>query len=210
MTVLHLTAFDSELRALATGSVRNLADVYFSGGVASDVYARMAEEIETVVNDVRGLGHVCFLTYGHPLFLVDTSWMLLNTQAFRVKALPGTSFLDRMMVDLGARFDYGCQHYEANRFMVLRPRLDPRTPLVISQVGEVGSDAIAERPHKIEWVAPLFDRIAESYPRDRRCDMIFSPYRSDMAPQVNSTVVGELQTLTSSVHTGSTLYVHGE
>jgi hypothetical protein len=80
---------------------------------------------------------------------------------------------------------------------------------VIAQVGEVGSDEIAERGRKIEWLSPLFETIAAAYPADRQCDLVFSPYRSDMAPSVVSARVDELMTLASSVHTGSTLVVHG-
>lgn len=208
--VLHLTAFDSKLRALTGGRVENLADVYFGKGTASGIYEHLTDQIADVASAYKGFGHVCFLTYGHPLFLVDTSWSLLRRPDLLVKALPATSFVDRMMVDLDVRFDYGCQMYEANRFMALQPQLDDRVPLLVSQVGEVRSNRIGERGRKMEWVTPLFDRVSASYPSDRRCDLVFSPYRSDMAPVVNSTTVGELAALVSSVHTGSTLFVHGE
>lgn len=210
MVILHLTAFDAELRKLTTGRVEDLAPVYFGSNSASDVYERITEYVAQVAHDVRGIGHVCFLTYGHPLFLVDSSWLLLTHPSLRVKALPAVSFIDRIMVDLEARFDHGCQMYEANAMLKLRPRIDSRVPLAVSQVGEVGTGLIGERGRKGEWVAPLLDFVADNYPAGRRCDLVFSPYRRDMAPRIQSATVGELSALISSVHTGTTLYVHGE
>lgn len=210
ITILHLTAFDKELREITSGRVEDLSGLYFEEGTANEVYERMARYVADVTANLRGVGHVCFLTYGHPLFLVDSSWSLLQSTDLRVKALPASSFLDRVLVDLDVRFDRTCQLYEANALMVLRPNLDIRVPLMISQVGEVGSNLIAERGRKIEWVTPLFDFVSAIYPPDRRCDLVFSPYRSDMAPQVRSAVVDELPSLISSVHTGSTLFIHGQ
>lgn len=208
--IFHLTAFHSQLESLSLGRVEDLAPRYFSGGGAVETYRNLADYLGERSAAVAEFGYSCFLTYGHPLYLVDTSWSLLqDPSTLRVKAIAATSFIDRLLCDLGYRFDYGVQIYEANTLLARSPLLDAATPLVISQVGEVGSNQIAERGRKLEWLTPLFHSVAATYPADRQCDLIFSPYRSDMAPSVVSARVDELMTLASSVHTGSTLVVHG-
>ncbi|PZF02822.1 hypothetical protein DEJ01_09860 [Curtobacterium sp. MCLR17_040] len=208
--IYHLTAFHEELQALSLGNVEDLSSLYFSGRNAASTYEDMTAYLREQTRTVREYGYVCFLTYGHPLYLVDTSWSLLQDDGgFRVKAIAATSFIDRLLCDLDYRFDYGVQIYEANVFLAQMPAVEPSTPLILSQVGEVGSDEIAERGRKLEWLTPLFEQVGNRFPPDRQCDLIFSPYRSDMAPNVVTARVDELMTLASSVHTGSTLLVHG-
>ena len=208
--IFHLTAFHSELQELSLGRVEDLAPRYFSGSNAEVTYRDLAGHLREQSVAVAEHGYSCFLTYGHPLYLVDTSWSLLqDLPALRVKAIAAMSFLDRLLCDLGHRFDHAAQIYEANSFLVRAPLVDAATPLVISQVGEVGSNGIGERRRKVEWLTPLFEMIGSVYPADRQCDLVFSPYRSDMAPNVVSARVGEMMSLASSVHTGSTLVVHG-
>lgn len=208
--IFHLTAFHSDLEAISLGRVEDLAPRYFSGREAAATYRHLAEYLHEQAVEIAEYGYGCFLTYGHPLYLVDTSWSLLKeASTLRVKAIAATSFLDRLLCDLKHRFDYAVQIYEANTLLERKPSVDSQTPLVIAQVGEVGSDEIAERGRKIEWLSPLFKTVAAAYPADRQCDLIFSPYRSDMAPSVVTARVGELMTLASSVHTGSALVVHG-
>ncbi|WP_136611855.1 SAM-dependent methyltransferase [Sinomonas albida] len=207
--VLHLTAFDPELREICSGQVEDLSGIYFCGKRAAEVYDAMAEHVMEVALANHVLGYSCFVTYGHPLFLVDTSWDLRRRTDLRVKPVAATSFVDQIMCDLEHRFDYGVQHYEANRFLRMSPRIDSRFPLIVSQVGEVGSDRIELRGRKLAWLTPLFEEVMEKYPNDRQCDLVFSAYRRDMAPKVSSATVGEIFTLASSVHVGTTLVVHG-
>ncbi|WP_138444472.1 SAM-dependent methyltransferase [Sinomonas susongensis] len=207
--VLHLTAFDKELREICHGRVEDLSTIYFSGTDPAEIYGALADQVAQTAIDNLVLGHTCFLNYGHPLFLVDTSWMLLDTPGLRVKAVAATSFLDQLICDLGYRFDFGAQIYEANWFLRTTPRLDPTFPLILSQVGHLNSERIEVRDRKLEWLSPLYDLLARTFPPERRCDLIFSSYRSDMAPQIVSSSIRDIQTMTSSVHSGTTLLVHG-
>lgn len=208
--IYHLTAFQSEIEAVSRGRVENLSSLYFAGENAPDTYNAMTELLISRAKEAQQYGYTCFITYGHPLYLVDTSWAIIEeATGLRVKAIPATSFIDRILCDLNFRFDYGVQIYESNFFLLHKPKIDSSVPLIISQVGEVGSDKIAERGEKMKWLMPLFKEISTLFPGDRQCDLIFSPYRSDMAPDIQSARVDELATLVSSTHTGSTLVVHG-
>ncbi|WFR67730.1 SAM-dependent methyltransferase [Curtobacterium flaccumfaciens] len=131
--IYHLTAFHEEIEALTLGKVEDLAPRYFAGKGAAATYDALTSYLTEQAQGVREYGYACFLTYGHPLYLVDTSWSILQIAAgLRIKAIAATSFVDRLLCDLNYRFDYGVQIYEANRFITQSPGIDPSTPLILA------------------------------------------------------------------------------
>ncbi|MGG5170899.1 SAM-dependent methyltransferase [Pseudarthrobacter sp. J1738] len=211
-TILHLTAFHDELSSRYGAEVINMSDIYESDSDAQNVYDAMTVQFMDYAMGRLFLGPVAFVSYGHPLFLVDSSWSIsahCREAGVRAKALPGTSFIDQALIDLGERFDYGFQALESNHFFKQKITPDLRLPLLISQVGDFGSGELRTSGRVLERVQPLFDRIRALYPKDRACALFFSSWRMDMAPDVRWSTVGELDALASSIHIGSSLYVRG-
>lgn len=211
--VLHLTAFDEELRERFSGEVVDLADVYESSDDAIGVYARMAEIVLGYLERSAFLGPVAFVTYGHPLYLVDTGWQLRRScveRGYRVKALSAPTFVDQALSDLGARFDVGYQCYEARFFYRWRVAVDTRMPLMLAEVGDFGTTRLRDTDRSASRVAPLLDVLQATYPPDRRCALFLLPWRHDMAPAVQWTIVRDLPAMATSVHIASSLFIAGD
>ncbi|MFI1177667.1 SAM-dependent methyltransferase [Streptomyces melanogenes] len=210
--VLHLTAFDADLRHLSAGDVVDLEQVYGTGSDPRQVYQEMAMQALLAGVDARGKGHACFLTYGHPLFLVDSGWWIEQAAAeygITVKAIPAASFLDSLLIDLGARFDRAVQSYEANVFFRYQIQPDTRFPVVPSRFGSFDVGRLRQRDNLYGRLAPLTRRLRDLYPTDRPVAAVLSAWRADMAPQISHTTVGEIDTLASSSHSGMSLYIGG-
>ncbi|RPE77416.1 MULTISPECIES: SAM-dependent methyltransferase [unclassified Frondihabitans] len=208
----HLTAFDSDLRRICGGEVIDLKSIYESDDDPRAVYRSMSNAVVDRSMNQAGSGAVLFLTYGHPLFLVDSGWQLLHEAAsigIRVKAVAASSFIDQVLVDVRRRYDLAVQSYESHFFIRHEVVIDARMPLLLSQVGDFGSLTLRPSGRVLERLEPLLARIASIYPADRECCLIFSSWRPDVAPESLWTSVGELSTIVSSVHVGCSLYVRG-
>jgi hypothetical protein len=211
-TILHLTAFDAELRSIYGADVVSLIDLYESSDNPHEVYSRMSDLIFEYATNNLFLGPIAYLTYGHPLFLVDASWDLMakgKIAGLRVKPIAATSYVDQLLCDLAKRFDRGLQQYEAELFVSHRVALDDRFPLLLAQVGDFGSETLRPEGHLYERLTKLMTHLHDTYPSDRICHLIMSSWRSDIAPEVHTASIGKLETLLSSVHVGCSLYVEG-
>lgn len=211
--ILHLTAYDAELKTNYSGDVVNLQHVYEAHDHAADVYTNMTNIVMEYVEANNFLGSVVFLTYGHPLFLVDTGWELIDKcqqKGLRVKPLAAISFVDQVLCDIGKRFDSGVQMYEADLLVTHRVALDSRFPLLVSQIGEYGTSSLRINNNKVKRLHPLFEYLQQQYPGDRRCTLIMSSWREDMAPKTVTASIADITSLLSSIHTGCSLYVDGK
>ncbi|MGV8912429.1 MAG: SAM-dependent methyltransferase [Rhodoglobus sp.] len=211
--ILHLTAFDAELKDEYDGDVVNMLTTYEAKEGPSEVYQDMVEMVYTYTQNNLFLGPVAFLTYGHPLFLVDSSWDLITrgqAAGLRVKPIASTSYIDQVLCDLGRRFDRGVQQYLADVFVSRKVRIDERFPLLLAQVGDFQSDTLRPQGNLLPRMADLLSALHAAYPPDRRCHLIMSSWRSDMAPEVRTASIAELETLVSAIHVGCSLYVEGQ
>ncbi|MGW2893839.1 SAM-dependent methyltransferase [Streptomyces sp. NPDC001212] len=210
--IFHLTAYHQELLSLSNGEVISLEQEYAQEGSPRSAYRGMADLVLKETAALRGKDHACFLTYGHPLFLVDSGWMLLEMGAssgISVKAVPATSFLDAVLPDMGARFDCAVQLYEANLFVQYRIEPDTRIPLMLSQFGSFGIERLRQRDNLYGRTEPLTARLREIYPPDRDVSLVLSAWRSDMAPQIVHATIAEIDTLVTRSHSGTSLYISG-
>jgi hypothetical protein len=211
--VLHLTAFDDSLRAMSSGLVVDLRLLYESDDDPKIVYDSITHAVLCQATDQSPGRYVAFASYGHPLNLVDSNWDILSqarSHGLRAKAIAATSFVDQVLVDLEHRFDRGLQAYEANFFMERRVEVDPRIALLLSQVGHFHTKKLRTHTNIVSRMHPLMSRLGELYPSERRCCVIFSSWRSDMAPEVAWTTIGEIAAIVSSIHTGCSLFVAGD
>lgn len=212
-SILHLTAFHELLTKTYQTEVINLKSIYEASNDASRVYESMTSTIITYVKERRFLGPIAFVTYGHPLLLVDTSWSLIEickTTDIRCKPILGSSFIDQALIDIEDRFDHGIQMFEANHFYQKSIHPDTRTPVILAQVGDFGSNKLRQHTQKLERLLPLFNHLQKHYPPGRKCAAFFSPWRSDMSPDISWTTIKDIHTLASRIHTGSSLYITGD
>lgn len=120
-------------------TAESLHDSYEVDGERLDAYARM---VERMLDPVRRGANVCTAFYGHPGVLVYPAHEAVRKareEGFEARMLPGVSAADCLFADLGLDpATDGCQMYEASNFLYRRRRYDPRSPLILWQVGNVG------------------------------------------------------------------------
>lgn len=211
--ILHLTAFGDELRRRYDADIVDLNGMYQDQDNPTAIYNDMTAVVVKSAHSYLSLGPIAFLTYGHPLYLVDTSWQLLGSDAdhgLRVKTVTGISFVDQVLADLGVRFDYAVQIFESSLFCTQNVHVDIRFPLLLSQVGDVHSDVLRPTGDLAARTDSLIRRLQQIYPADRHVAVIRSAWRRDMAPQITVASVQDLHGLASSMQVGVSMYVEGE
>lgn len=147
--------------------VTDLRSRYETGAHRISIYRRMASE---VVNAALEDPPVCLATYGHPkLFcypttLVERTAMILD---LKVTVLPGISFLDALLVDLGfdPGFD-GLQMYEATDLVIRRRPLQADVPCVIVQAPIVLDAYNRPEGPSLENLAILQSHLLQFYASD--------------------------------------------
>ncbi len=120
-------------------TAESLADAYATGRPREQAYERM---VERVLAPVRRGREVCAAFYGHPGVFVDPSHEAVaraRAEGHHARMLPGISAEDCLFADLGIDpGEDGCQSFEATDFLVHRRRFDPRSLLVLWQIGAIG------------------------------------------------------------------------
>ncbi len=120
-------------------SAESLADAYVPGRPRERTYEEMAERMLAPVRQGR---RVCAAFYGHPGVFVDPSHEAVRrarAEGLEARMLPGISAEDCLFADLGLDpGDNGCQSFEATDFLIHRRRFDPRSLLVVWQIGAIG------------------------------------------------------------------------
>lgn len=117
----------------------SLHPCYRKGESGVDASLRMVEEVLAALREVES---VCAAFSGHPMLCMHTTRELVRRgrrEGHRVQVLPGLSFEDCLVADLGVDpGQTGRALYDATDF-VLRPRpVDTRAALVLLQVGVIG------------------------------------------------------------------------
>lgn len=120
-------------------TAESLQDAYQVGRDRMEAYAAMTARI---LEPVRCGLNVCAAFYGHPGVLVLPAHDALRqarSEGHEARMLPGVSAVDCLFADLGIDpATNGCQMYEATNFVYRQRRFDPRSPLILWQIGNVG------------------------------------------------------------------------
>jgi uncharacterized protein YabN with tetrapyrrole methylase and pyrophosphatase domain len=166
------------------------------------------EMTEHIIDHVRRGLSVCAVFYGHPGIFVFPSHRAVDqarSEGFHAVMLPGISAEDCLFADIGidpAR--RGCQSFEATDFLLFERDFDPRSNLVLWQVGvlgEVGYKA-ALPAHKL---AVLVRRLREIYPGSHDV-VVYEAARYPVCdPMVLHTTLDELDA--SMISSISTLFL---
>jgi uncharacterized protein YabN with tetrapyrrole methylase and pyrophosphatase domain len=129
------------------------------------------EMTEYILNFVRDGLDVCAAFYGHPGIFVFPSHRAIQqarSEGFRAAMLAGISAEDCLFADIG--FDpatSGCQSFEATDFLVHERTFDPRSNLILWQIGVIGEIGYNIAPSAAK-LNVLVDRLSEIYPSDHK------------------------------------------
>jgi uncharacterized protein YabN with tetrapyrrole methylase and pyrophosphatase domain len=120
-------------------TAESLSDCYEPGQLRSLAYDRM---VDRMLSPARKGLNVCVAFYGHPgVFALPSheAIRIARSEGIPAEMLPGISAEDCLFADLGIDPGRsGCQSFDATDFLVSERRIDPRTALVLWQVGLVG------------------------------------------------------------------------
>ncbi len=104
--------------------------------------AAYQEMVGRMLAPVRDGARVCAVFYGHPGVFVFASHEAVRQAreaGLEARMLPGVSAEDCLFADLGIDpASHGCQSFEATDFLLCKRIHDPRSVLVLWQVGLVG------------------------------------------------------------------------
>lgn len=123
----------------------SLDELYFKTNLRKNSYDSISTEI---VKIAKAHDTTCFVTYGHPLVLSDTSTKVIkelgeNNQEIMIEVLPGISSLDTLLCDL--KFDpgvLGLQVYESTAFINGNYNVNTNSHFILWQIGISGVNTI--------------------------------------------------------------------
>jgi len=198
-------------------SSRWLQELHPSAESLFDAYAhekpRRAsyDEMEArVLAPIRQGRSVCVALYGHPGVLVDPSHRAIEqarSEGHSARMLPGVSSEDCLFANLGidpaAR---GCQSFEATDFLVRKRGFDPRSALILWQIGAIGVTTYRrEEPWSRGGLKILSEALRRRYPRGHRVAVYEASRFAIGEPSIQVLPLERLGQ--ARVSTSSTLYV---
>lgn len=138
LTLVTNPATELWIRKL-NSEVESLFDCYVDGRPRLEAYNAMVERI--LKNVQHGL-EVCVVFYGHPGVFVKPAHESIRAarhEGFTARMLPGISAEDCLFADIGVDpGTFGCQSFEATDFIVRKRKFDPKSPLILWQIGSIG------------------------------------------------------------------------
>lgn len=135
---------DEWMRSL-NPAARSLAGHYQPGRDRAATYAAMVDDVLHCLG--RGL-RVCVAFYGHPGVFVSPGHAMVRAArqaGYATVMLPGISAEDCLIADLGLDPGaYGCQSYEASDLLARHYPCDPRSLVLLWQVGVIHHYTVAD------------------------------------------------------------------
>jgi precorrin-6B methylase 1 len=164
--------------------------------------------VDRILTCVREGSHVCVVSYGHPgVFAFPTHEAIRQArlEGFPAKMLPGVSAEDCLFADLGVDpGQAGCQSFEATDFLVYRRRFDPRSALILWQIGVIGQLGY-KRTFDLSGVGVLVEVLSHSYERMHDVVVYEAAFHPIIPPRIQRIPLGRLTEATITPIT--TLYV---
>lgn len=185
----------------------SLQYLYSGADLRVNIYKNIAEKI---LNHVRNNEEVCVVFYGHPgIFVLPSSYAInqAKKEGYYAKILPGISAEDCLFSDLG--FDpgqYGCQSFEATDFLIYQRQYDPRSHLILWQIGGIGNLYLKDnREQQKNNLRILMEHLNINYHKDHEVFLYEAALYPGFDPVINKIPLKNLPQ--SNFSRISTLYV---
>ena len=148
--------------------------------------------------------------YGHPGVFVFPSHEAIwraRSEGYAAEMLPAISAEDCLWADLGIDPGIpGCQSYEATDFLIFRRKFDPKSALVLWQIGVIGLLSWWEEDFDNRvGLEVLTDELLRVYPPDHPVVVYEAAHLLTQEPRLNLVKLKELPS--AEVTTVSTLYI---
>ncbi len=187
-------------------AAESLADCYRSGEPRRRAYQEMEDR---VLDAVRGGLQVCVAFYGHPGIFVRPSHGMLRRAAeegIPARLCPGVSAEDCLFVDLDVDpAANGCQSFEATDFLLHRRRCDPRSALILWQVGGIGHQIVPQGKYDLAGLQLLTEELLRLYPEQHELVIYEAAELPLGGPRIDRVSLAGLPAARAT--TRSTLYV---
>jgi uncharacterized protein YabN with tetrapyrrole methylase and pyrophosphatase domain len=171
-------------------------------------YRAMASEI---IAGALERAPVCFATYGHPKMYSYPTILIQRAAAIldlRVKILPGISFLDTLLVDLGVDPGLdGLQLYEATDLLVRRRPLQTDVACVIAQAPVAVEPRQWPSGQNLPNLTLLQTYLQRFYPADHQVVIVISKTHPLLEPILQRTRIGTLAAALGNTSHSGTLYI---
>jgi uncharacterized protein YabN with tetrapyrrole methylase and pyrophosphatase domain len=164
-----------------------------------------------VLAAVRSGLDVCLAVYGHPgvfAFPTHESVRRARAEGYPATMYAAVSAEDCLFADLGVDpGDGGCQSFEATDFLLHRRVFDPRSGLIIWQIGVIGVNVMREGggPWNRDGLAALTEVLAPHYPAEHEVVVYKAAVYQICEPEIERISLAQLAG--APIPTLSTLYV---
>ncbi|MEQ6204812.1 SAM-dependent methyltransferase [Sulfitobacter sp. HNIBRBA2951] len=204
----HLTASHEFICDLVGGTAVDLGD-HYRKTASTDAYT---QQVEMILSELGNGPGVAFVTYGHPMVLVDTCQSLLShlrTIRGTWRVISGISsvavMLERFTLDIGLA---GLLVIEANKMVINQVRPNPSVASFIMQVGAFGALdlTLARRNHPDRFVK-LRDYLLQDYSPEHPAVFITCGHLEGMEDIMHHTTVNDMADDADLIHTGMSLYL---
>lgn len=185
----------------------SLTNCYADGKKRIDSYVEM---IQIILGEVRKGLRVCVAFYGHPgvgVYPSQKAIRIARSEGFEARMQPGISSMDCLFADLGIDpLSDGCQNFEATDFVIHKRVFDPRSALVLWQVGFLADVSYkASGKYDLRYLIVLQEVLLTHYPPDHKIILYFAATISLAEPSILKLRLKQLAN--SSFHGGYTMYV---
>ncbi|MBI3926809.1 MAG: hypothetical protein HY319_14815 [Armatimonadetes bacterium] len=194
--VLYLVDEPSKVNWILSKSpgAENLGQFYREGPPRWEFYSQIADYL---VDQVRRGFDTCAVLYGHPGVFNDIGHLAVRRAResnYRAKMLPGISAADCLYADLEIDpGSDGVQSYEATDFLVHGKRFDPRSHLILWQVGNLGEAAYRwDQRVRPRCLRVLADRLISAYGRGHQTVLYTAATQAGQSPRFSTVTLREL------------------
>ena len=179
-------------------NVESLFDCYVEGRPRLEAYKKM---VERILDDVKNGLEVCAVFYGHPGVFVQPAHeaiRIARLEGFGARMLPGISAEDCLFADIGLDpGKHGCQSFEATDFLVRKRKFDPKSPLVLWQIGTIGDLYYHKNSHNSDIALrglQVLTRVLEKhYDKDHEVIIYQASYFPLCRPDIQNVPLGKIQ-----------------
>lgn len=181
----------------------NLYGLYEDGKERMVTYGEM---IEAVLAPLRAGKSVCFVAYGHPgsfAYPTRESIRRARKEGYHAEMFPGISAFDCLMADLLLDpAEAGCMQLEATHFLHRRQVIEPRSGLVLWQIGVLGARDFQSEGYDLSRMPELVELLCQYYPPDHPCCIYEAAIFPASPPRMDwTTIVGLPEANISAIST---------